>query len=44
MHALSDRAAIDTTPAGTQVRLQWDDIGALPGGPPEIQNCGSRTT
>lgn len=44
MHALSDRAAIDTTPAGTEVRLQWDDIGAVPGGPPEVQNCGSRTT
>ncbi|GAS96823.1 uncharacterized protein RMCC_3789 [Mycolicibacterium canariasense] len=44
MHALSDRAAIDTTPTGTQVRMQWDHIGAVPGGPPEVQNCGSRTT
>lgn len=44
MHALSDRAAIDSTAAGTEVRLQWDDIGTAPGGPPEVQNCGSRTT
>lgn len=35
MHALTDRADIDSTAAGTEVRLQWDDIA---------QNCGSRTT
>ncbi|MEN4475040.1 ATP-binding protein [Mycolicibacterium cosmeticum] len=44
MHALSDRADIDSTPAGTQVRMEWDHIGVVPGGPPEVQNCGSRTT
>lgn len=35
MHALADRADIDSTAGGTQVRLQWDNIA---------QNCGSRTT
>lgn len=35
MHALADHADIDTTAAGTEVRLQWHDIA---------QNCGSRTT
>lgn len=35
MHALADRADIDSTEAGTEVRLQWDHIA---------QNCGSRTT
>jgi anti-sigma regulatory factor (Ser/Thr protein kinase) len=35
MHALADRADIDSTAAGTEVRLQWDNIA---------QNCGSRTT
>jgi anti-sigma regulatory factor (Ser/Thr protein kinase) len=35
MHALTDRADIDSTDAGTKVRLQWDHIA---------QNCGSRTT
>ncbi|GAA2537600.1 ATP-binding protein [Mycolicibacterium diernhoferi] len=35
MHALTDRTEIDSTPAGTEVRLHWDDIA---------QNCGSRTT
>ncbi|MEX7471920.1 ATP-binding protein [Mycobacterium adipatum] len=35
MRALADRADIDTTAAGTEVRLQWDQIA---------QNCGSRTT
>ncbi|MDZ7882202.1 MAG: ATP-binding protein [Mycobacterium sp.] len=35
MHALADRADIDATAAGTEVRLQWDHIA---------QNCGSRTT
>ncbi len=35
MRALADRADIDTTVAGTEVRLQWDQI---------VQNCGSRTT
>jgi anti-sigma regulatory factor (Ser/Thr protein kinase) len=35
MHALTDRADIDSTAAGTEVRLQWDRIA---------QNCGSRTT
>ncbi|MCX2710922.1 ATP-binding protein [Mycolicibacterium sp. J2] len=44
MHALSDRATIDTTPTGTQVCMQWDGIGVVPGGPSEVQNCGSRTT
>lgn len=31
MQALSDRAAINATDAGTQVRLQWDHIGAPTG-------------
>jgi anti-sigma regulatory factor (Ser/Thr protein kinase) len=35
MHALADRADIDSTAAGTEVRLQWHNIA---------QNCGSRTT
>jgi anti-sigma regulatory factor (Ser/Thr protein kinase) len=35
MHALTDRAVIDSTPEGTHVRLQWDQIA---------QNRGSRTT
>ncbi|MGA9376316.1 MAG: ATP-binding protein [Mycobacterium sp.] len=35
MHALTDRADIDSSDAGTKVRLQWDHIA---------QNCGSRTT
>lgn len=35
MHALADRADIDSTAAGTEVRLQWDHIA---------QNCGNRTT
>jgi anti-sigma regulatory factor (Ser/Thr protein kinase) len=35
MRALADRADIDSTAAGTEVRLQWDNIA---------QNCGSRTT
>lgn len=35
MHALTDRADIDSTAAGTEVRLQWNRIA---------QNCGSRTT
>ncbi|MBU8817175.1 ATP-binding protein [Mycolicibacterium goodii] len=26
MHALSDRAVIDATPSGTQVRLQWHNL------------------
>ncbi len=34
MRALADRAVIDSTAAGTEVRLQWDNIA---------QNCGSRT-
>ncbi len=35
MHALTDRADIASTEAGTEVRLEWDGIS---------QNCGSRTT
>jgi hypothetical protein len=35
MHALADRADIDSTATGTEVRLQWNHIA---------QNCGSRTT
>ncbi|NOP97858.1 ATP-binding protein [Mycolicibacterium fortuitum] len=35
MRALTDRAVIDSNHAGTEVRLQWDQIG---------QNCGNRTT
>lgn len=41
MHALTDRADIDPTPAGTRVRLEWDHIGTIPeirtaaAGPPE---------
>jgi anti-sigma regulatory factor (Ser/Thr protein kinase) len=35
MHALTDRAAIDSTVAGTRVRLQWDHVRArLPRGAP----------
>lgn len=40
MRALTDRAVIDSTPAGTQVSLQWDHISA----DAPAQNCGSRTT
>lgn len=35
MRALADRADINTTAAGTEVRLQWDRIDQI---------CGSRTT
>lgn len=35
MRALTDGAVIETTAAGTEVRLQWNQIA---------QNCGSRTT
>jgi len=28
MRALADRATVDSTPAGTEVRLQWDHIRA----------------
>jgi anti-sigma regulatory factor (Ser/Thr protein kinase) len=42
MHALTDRAVIDPTPTGTEVRLQWDHILASAGA--TAQNCGSRTT
>ena len=35
MRALTDRALIDSGHAGTEVRLQWDEID---------QNCGNRTT
>lgn len=44
MHALTDRTTIDSTPTGTQVRLQWDRVFAIPTAVPRAQNCGSRTT
>lgn len=46
MHALTDRAVIDSTAAGTQVSLQWQDISAIPTAVADVaaQNCGSRTT
>jgi anti-sigma regulatory factor (Ser/Thr protein kinase) len=47
MRALTDRATIDSTPTGTQVRLQWDDVFTIPTAAPakpRAQNCGSRTT
>jgi anti-sigma regulatory factor (Ser/Thr protein kinase) len=47
MHALTDRATIDSTPTGTQVCLQWDHVFAIPTAAPaqtRAQNCGSRTT
>lgn len=47
MRALTDRATIDSTSTGTQVRLQWDHIFAIPTAAPikkRSQNCGSRTT
>lgn len=46
MHALTDRAVIDSTSAGTQVSLQWEHISAMPTAVAEApaQNCGSRTT
>jgi anti-sigma regulatory factor (Ser/Thr protein kinase) len=31
MHALTDRADIDSTDAGTKVRLQWDQISSSAG-------------
>ncbi len=31
MQALSDRATIDSTPAGTRVRLEWNQINAAQG-------------
>ena len=42
MHALTDRATFDSTPTGTEVRLQWDHVPAMPS--TRTQNCGSRTT
>ncbi|MHC9295583.1 ATP-binding protein [Mycobacterium sp. LTG2003] len=46
MHALTDRAVIDSTSAGTQVSLQWEGISASPAVAAEVpaQNWGSRTT
>jgi anti-sigma regulatory factor (Ser/Thr protein kinase) len=46
MHALTDRATIDSTPTGTEVRLQWDQVFPTPPAAAETraQNCGSRTT
>ncbi|MHA3024195.1 ATP-binding protein [Mycobacterium sp. BMJ-28] len=41
MHALSDRAVIDSTATGTQVRLQWDHIGAVPDASAEIRTAGA---
>ena len=28
MHALADRATVDSSPTGTQVRLEWDNVSA----------------
>ena len=47
MHALTDRATIDSTPTGTQVRLQWDHVFSIPtaaAAETRAQNCGRRTT
>lgn len=44
MHALSDRAVIDSTSAGTRVQLQWAGVQASAGVGSDAQNCGSRTT
>jgi anti-sigma regulatory factor (Ser/Thr protein kinase) len=46
MHALTDRADIDSTATGTHVYLQWENVIALPTAAAErqAQNCGSRTT
>lgn len=41
MQALTDRAIIDPTPAGTRVRLQWDHIDAAPGDPAEIRTAAA---
>jgi anti-sigma regulatory factor (Ser/Thr protein kinase) len=42
MHALTDRATFDSTPTGTEVRLQWNHV--LPTASAHSQNFGSRTT
>jgi anti-sigma regulatory factor (Ser/Thr protein kinase) len=42
MHALTDQASFDSTPAGTEVRLQWNHV--LPTANAPTQNLGSRTT
>lgn len=48
IHALTDRATFDSTPTGTEVRLEWDHIFQIPTALPvksaHAQNCGSRTT
>ena len=47
IHALTDRATFDSTPAGTEVCLQWDHIFEIPTALPAKtrgQNCASRTT
>ncbi len=47
IHALTDRATFDSTPTGTEVCLQWDQIFEIPSALPAetgAQNCGSRTT
>jgi anti-sigma regulatory factor (Ser/Thr protein kinase) len=36
MRALTDRASIDPSPAGTRVRLQWDHVIAMPKGRSEL--------
>jgi serine/threonine-protein kinase RsbW len=43
MHALSDRATVDSSQAGTTVCLEWNQVApaTTTAGP---QNCGSRTT
>lgn len=35
MRALTDRAAVDSTATGTEVRLHWDQIAARPAGAAE---------
>jgi anti-sigma regulatory factor (Ser/Thr protein kinase) len=30
MHALADRATVDSSPAGTRVRLEWNQVSAAP--------------
>ncbi len=41
MHALADRATIDSSPAGTRVRLEWNLVAAAHA---SAQRFGSRTT
>ncbi len=44
MRALADRATIDSSSAGTRVRLEWNDVLAMQGADTSAQGFGSRTT